>query len=951
MRSRTIRQSSPGRLFVTALFLAGWFSLTPRRVFPGSPVAPAQNPPAYKTFGLGFGPFIDGQNPDAGSVVSEGQLRERMQIIANNTEWVRSFGCSGGLEKTGLVAHGLGLKAAAGAWLSRDSAANDREVANLISEARAGHVDIAIVGSEVLLRGDLTEAQLIGYMNQVRQQIPAGIPVTTAEVYGKLLEHPSVIDNSDVVLANYYPYWEGVSVDVAVATLHRWHQQVVAAARGKSVIVSETGWPSDGNVVGNAVPSPSNASFYFLNFVSWARANSVRYFYFEALDETWKAAHEGPQGAHWGVWDKNGVLKPGMQAVFDGQTMPDNWTNPGTPGGPGTPSIEFTYVPPSGSFNNLFGQVLHVKTDDYKVAVYIFVGGWWTKPTFANPLTNITLDGAWTCDITTGGADQTATQIAAYLVPKDFSPPAMQGGQTLPSTLDQNAVAKVTVQRPGDSPYIEGQVTATNGQGLNHVTIILSGSGSATTTTVNNGLYSFINLQAGGSYTVTPSHPSYTFSPLSQTFNNLGGNATASFVAGPLPTPTPAPAGLQYYPLPAPVRIYDTRPGQPACVNAGAPLAAGSTTPLVARGPCAGIPAAASAVVGNATAVNNAPASGPGFVTLFPSGAARPVVSNINYSAGQVLSNAFTAGLGADGALNAYVHSTTDLIVDVAGYYAPPGAGGLYFHPLPQPVRLLDTRIGQSACDAPGAPIPAGGVRSELARVTCVGGVIPTDALAIVGNATVVNNEAGSGPGFLTFYPSGAVRPTVSNLNYVAGQVLSNAFTAGLGGDGRFNIYAHSTTNVIVDVTGYYSAAAVPDPNGASGLLYAPLGAPFRLLDTRSGEPACFNTGAPLGAGAVMNQQATGACGAATIPAAAQALVGNATVVNTVAGSGFGFVTLYPSGAARPLVSNINYAPGQVLSNAFVVRLGVGGKFSIFPLSTTHFITDVTGYFVPPSGP
>ena len=73
---------------------------------------------------------------------------------------------------------------------------------------------------------------------------------------------------------------------------------------------------------------PENAAFYFLNFVSWARANSVQYFYFEAYDEPWKAAREGPQGACWGLWDQNSQLKAGMQAVFDDQTLADNWTAP-----------------------------------------------------------------------------------------------------------------------------------------------------------------------------------------------------------------------------------------------------------------------------------------------------------------------------------------------------------------------------------------------------------------------------------------------------------------------------------------------------------------------------------------------------------------------------------------------------------------------------------------------
>ncbi|HYE14108.1 MAG TPA: delta-60 repeat domain-containing protein, partial [Pyrinomonadaceae bacterium] len=437
-------------------------------------------------------------------------------------------------------------------------------------------------------------------------------------------------------------------------------------------------------------------------------------------------------------------------------------------------------------------------------------------------------------------------------------------------------------------------------------------------------------------------------------------NATSGAPATPTPTPltTPTPAatptpgggsagGLQYYPLPSPVRLFDTRPGQPACSNKGSAMAAGSTYAVAARVACAGLPAAAVSVVGHVTVINNLQGAGPGFVTLFPGGSQRPTVSNINYASGQVLSNAFGVGLGADGSFSIYAHSTTDLLIDVVGYYAPPGAGGLYFHPLPRPVRLLDTRIGQAACDAPGAPVPAGGARAQLARTACDGLVIPDDALALAGNAAVVNDEAGASAGFLTFYPSGAQRPVVSNMTYAAGQVISSAFTTTLGADGRFQIYAHSTVNVIVDVTGYYSASALPDANGSAGLLYRALPAPFRLLDTRAGEPACHNPAAPLSGGTAFKQQAEGTCGATSVPAGAEAVTGNATVVNTAAGAGFGYVTLYPSEAERPLVSNINYVPGQALSNSFTVRLGADGAFSIYVLSTTHYITDLTGYFVP----
>jgi hypothetical protein len=117
-------------------------------------------------------------------------------------------------------------------------------------------------------------------------------------------------------------------------------------------------------------------------------------------------------------------------------------------GGPGDSTIEFTYVPPYGSFVNLKGQVWHVKPTDYKVAVYIKVNlGWWTKPYWSTPLTVIKLDGSWICDITTGGIDEKATGIVAFLVPNGYSPPSISGGSTLPSGLDENALAKVITTR------------------------------------------------------------------------------------------------------------------------------------------------------------------------------------------------------------------------------------------------------------------------------------------------------------------------------------------------------------------------------------------------------------------------------------------------------------------------------------------------------------------------
>ena len=299
----------------------------------------------YVLDGINLSPYIDaGEDPDKGDgQITDAELWDRMETLAPYTDSFRSFGCNEDLKEVGQFAHALGAEAVIGAWISSDPAENQSQIDCLLEQAILGHVDMAIVGSEVLLRNDVTEEVLIGYINDVKSSLAAAgvnIPVTTADVYGELLAHPAVLEAVDVVLANYYPFWEGSSVDTAVARVHRWHEQLVAAAGGKEVVVSETGWPSEGEALGDALPSPENAAFYFLNFVSWARAENVDYFYFEAYDEPWKTKYEGERGAYWGIFDTAMALKPGMEAVFNGDTMEDNWSDPPTP-----PIVDFTTMP------------------------------------------------------------------------------------------------------------------------------------------------------------------------------------------------------------------------------------------------------------------------------------------------------------------------------------------------------------------------------------------------------------------------------------------------------------------------------------------------------------------------------------------------------------------------------------------------------------------------------
>jgi hypothetical protein len=401
-------------------------------------------------------------------------------------------------------------------------------------------------------------------------------------------------------------------------------------------------------------------------------------------------------------------------------------------------------------------------------------------------------------------------------------------------------------------------------------------------------------------------------------------------------------SGLQYYPLPFPVRLLDTRPGAQACFAPGAPLGNNVVRFQPAVGACSGIPAAARAVVGNATVVNFT-STGFHWITLFPSGAPQPNASNLNFSDNQIVPNAFTVGLGTDGAFNIYSHAAADFIVDITGYYAPPGAGGLYFHPLPAPLRLLDTRAGGAACDAPNLPLATNGTRTVTAHRSCQGATIPAAARAIVGNATVVNFIS-SGFNYITLYPFGTSQPNASNLNYTANQIIPNAVTVGLSSDGRFNIFSSGATDFIVDVAGYFSDQAV-DVNG-QGLLFSTLPTPLRLLDTRPGALGCDAPGTPLGNDATRTQLAHRSCSGVTIPATARAVVGNGTVVNFIS-SGFHWITLYPFGAAQPNASNLNFTLNQIVPNAFVVGLSNDGRFNIYSHGSTHFIVDLTGYFAP----
>ena len=256
--------------------------------------------------GLCFSPYLEGQAP--GALVTEEQIRARLQIIRPYTRWVRSFSCTDGHEHTGRIAHELGLKALVGAWLGTDREINEREIQGAIAVARAGHADILAVGNEVLLREDLSEDDLLGYIERVRRAVP-GVRIGYVDAYYLFEKHPRVTAACDVVLTNCYPFWEGCPRERALEYMQAMYRRTLAVAGGKQVIISETGWPQRGSAFHGAVPSVDGAMRYFVDTMRWAGSEGIEVFYFSAFDEAWKVGAEGDVGAYWGLWDKDGGSK------------------------------------------------------------------------------------------------------------------------------------------------------------------------------------------------------------------------------------------------------------------------------------------------------------------------------------------------------------------------------------------------------------------------------------------------------------------------------------------------------------------------------------------------------------------------------------------------------------------------------------------------------------------
>lgn len=358
-----------------------------------------------------------------------------------------------------------------------------------------------------------------------------------------------------------------------------------------------------------------------------------------------------------------------------------------------------------------------------------------------------------------------------------------------------------------------------------------------------------------------------------------------------------------------PCRLVDTR-------SSGGPIPGNSSRDFAVPqlGGC-NIPSTAVAYSLNVTVV---PQGRLGYLTIWPTSQYQPVVSTMNSPDGRNKANAAIVQGGLAGSVSVYVRNTTNLILDIDGYFAPSSGSTLEFFSL-APCRVLDTRRPTGSL---GGPNLIGG-QERAFPVLASDCNIPTSAKAYSMNFTV---QPVSGPlGFLTVWPTGQTRPQVSTLNNPTATTVANAAIVQAGDGGQISVYANQDTKLIGDIDGYFAAAG----QGGMSLYPTP---PCRVLDTRSaggpftGEHTVIVAGSPC-----------------SPPVAAQAYVFNATVVP----SGFlGYLTLWPDGEQQPMVSTLNAQDGLITSNMAIVPTN-NGNIDAYASGLTQLILDISSYFAP----
>lgn len=273
-----------------------------------TPVTLARAPvdAAAKLECVSYAPFRNDQTPhDQTLIVSPQQIAEDLVELVKISKCIRIYSIDNGLDKVPELASRVGLKVLLGVWIGRDRAKNALLIDTAISLSKQypGVITAIIVGSEVLLRGEMTVSDLREIIRSVKPRVD--VPVTYADVWEFWLRYREMGADVDFVTVHFLPYWEDVPVRAEDAAAHVDHvrMQVAAAFPGKDILIGETGWPSHGRMRDGALASRINQVRFTSEILDRARRDNFRVNVFEAYDEPWKRRWEGTVGGYWGLLD------------------------------------------------------------------------------------------------------------------------------------------------------------------------------------------------------------------------------------------------------------------------------------------------------------------------------------------------------------------------------------------------------------------------------------------------------------------------------------------------------------------------------------------------------------------------------------------------------------------------------------------------------------------------
>lgn len=268
-----------------------------------------------KLKGVCYGPFGDNENPDMSVFPLDWERDADSKILSNITESIRTYGSVGTPGLVPNLCERVGIYCYPGAWLGKYKTENEKEIQAVINIGKSGfsRVKGIIVGNEVLLRKDMNEQGLFDCIRKVKKDVD--VPVSTAEIWSTWLDHKRLALEVDYIIVHIHPYWEGVPIEDAARHVVDIWRHIKNIYSTKRVLIGETGWPSKGKKIGDAVPSGKNQARFYAEFTALAEQEGIEYFYFALFDEKWKDKFEGEARAHWGIYNTDGSLKEHLKGM------------------------------------------------------------------------------------------------------------------------------------------------------------------------------------------------------------------------------------------------------------------------------------------------------------------------------------------------------------------------------------------------------------------------------------------------------------------------------------------------------------------------------------------------------------------------------------------------------------------------------------------------------------